>query len=851
MRRLKSVFFYTAILLLLLTLFLITPKRRNGSGCSEYDAVRPPDAQSLTVVSSRPIQEEDAGAFDPMTGVIAGRLAGGPLIVNMEVYDKTGSKDKQFPVTWIDNEFRLEGIPAGEYYLELLNDNYWRAFERVVLKPGEIRDDIVIQPPRDLCLSVLSPDNKRLPPQPVMIVVENTFVDNLSVSREFVRDLSEKSEIEISILPGLETHVTLATVNSGGIFRRRIPVDLDSSDPICAEIQLDPWPFIMGTAMNEEGEGIPEVNVVLWDLGLNEYAIPPTKYDTAALLRSRVRNVADEGGRFRINAPPGQRVMLSFFDDLRPAITVQNLRVGIKPVEVTVLPPKGAVRVRGKAPDGSAVRQWRAGRPLLTPLGDEKNGRAAEIEADGLAIFRAVEPGQYQVKTYAHGETKLDEIVVRSGETVNLEAIVDPDGPPRESTYRHANPFTSGETTTHPVQIVMIDNSHRPRTGKVFSRWGFGSINEDGSLTLTSPYANLPPSAHGMSVSAPGYVMDWQWTMKQDSVRRGDSRSTSSIQVGLKRTAVVQGRVVSATGAPVAGALVQSHAMENRDSMETATKDDGTFMANLCAYSKYQGQSKGMLSIKHEHYPTMFCEIDNPEPGILYAIRDIVLSEPRTVVVEMTCEDPNQEHFWRMMHSTGCRFSGSDRIDPPAPLREKRLYPAGRYDIISIGYNAPGINFYLASDFWNYLPDSKYIRRCETRNQNDILHITIPGIPIKHVRIVDQKGDPFRHASAIVHTLKIHHNMVNILFGRSSVSYEDVHINQVQCDFHGEADLVLPENVDLVVLVVPYGVPGGGFGFSSSGGMPDVAFRLGPQSETVELVTRKTKNSTALAAVPK
>lgn len=821
-------------------------------GCGKPTVVRPTQAQLAippVVIESHPTTDEELLAADPMTGVIAGRLR--PVSENprrrADLVLHRGSV--MIPATMKGDEFRFEGLPGGLYTLQL------RKFSplTVPLAPGEIVEDLQAVPiaPLEMRLSFKPERDGALLDRFARIKIESTVVPGRETRLDRLIEIQDNAPYVRTLKLGSELTLTVLTIRSGGVFRLRLPVTVDEEGLFKAEVQLEEWPFMTGTVVNEKGAPIPKADVLT--LGFHDTMIMPstgldiTNGTSWPWILRRLRKCAlvsqtDGQGHFNINIPPNGLVHLAVHSGNHTPAVLKRVETGRSPLTVAL----------------------------------------ASIPTS--STFAAFLPNEQRT------EQEISRIRERrENETARLRQTRPTSSPtPKPLPIRYGT--RSGE-------LRVTDGGTLPKHARVYTSNASATVEPGGKFTLTTfPSRESDPqvSVSSLTVAAPGFAVDTDAGRTARSQRfqpdpsgqmSPDAMAATQppVTVDLVRMALARGQIVSSTGAPVehAQVLVRGGSGRVRDTI-AVTDTEGRFCANIVPCTTQSAITRGsnppIVTVTHPAYPVMIVGPVFAEPGMTYELEPFIIPEARTLALDIAYEEPEQAGRWDPRVGESYRYTLPESRNERGTHNRNDRHPVLTGNTIPLAGPHTNLEFFTKESQFNSILSLwfHYERRISPflwylgNVPDEPVRIPIPKLPLRRLRILNKKGGPVRNARIdIVYYTKRRgtFHLLERLFSpkASRSSYNRIADMSLTASYHGELEILALPRAPISVRVTPQAplkitpggnntgggrAVGGGFGSAQMGG-PKHFFHLTPGDDVLELELTQAKAGKDCPAIPK
>ncbi len=837
-------------------IFAIAIKRSATS-----DIVQLPEIEWAKIIDQHPNSELDIDLFDPANGTISGCIPEQEPLESVSISPLNGGIYIYAQPEISGNHFRFTDLPAQQYAIEIVDEHYNKAHKSIYLMPGE-NYEFETGSRVLLTMAFRTKENEPLPPQDVYLEIEIVPDGRGHDKTKKLIHLNTDGEASVEVRAGQTFQVTAITTQSGGVFKKSITVPQDASTPFRTELQVESWPEITGCVTNTAGAAILGASVALWDISNEEYPRPLQQGDhseTRELYGSRLSTSTDDQGQFRFTLPPHQRAILAFFGEHYPIVTLEGLEAGSEPIDVQLQTPLGSLRVIPKVTSGTPREYWWSSLFLINIEEPDKRLGAVHTSAD-TALFPTLQPGTYELGYNGFKTADYYKVIIEKDKastiTVNVE---NEDERPRRD-IEYTRPPAKPQLTVK-GRFKTADGSPPPKHAILFHYNGRGEVDADGNYRFGVYDKNRTFSPYDTDVFTPGYIVDQEWrsqNRRSSFGRNGRSISENSLEIQenetieekvpirLCPTAVLHGRIVSATGVPMERVSIK---ILNKE-IETVTDRDGRYMLNApdLNYNSAKPFST-IVTTKHDSYADACFVIEGLEQGYNYQLEDIQLAPAQEATLKITYEDRGQKYLFNVEQGWG--------------------YKGRLLSLKNTVYNGGMISF-AGNSFLIAHPKLTDYSYLSLMNPNDISRHLLPGIVIspkpgeknvrikipedlvRKVRFQDANGNRLRNAEVHVTGYEQRHNYLNLLNRRSPSMLMPVAEYQTKTNYHGEVYLYLSEEY-LTQILVEQPSTGNVKSFMSSGGSggePKDAFYPQSGKERLDLTAKPTSNSNYWAALP-
>jgi RNA polymerase sigma factor (sigma-70 family) len=316
----------------------------------------------------------------------------------------------------------------------------------------------------------------------------------------------------------------------------------------------------------------------------------------------------DEAGRFRIDGlvPDEYEITATASDFVlgrQQVLVSEQGRSGVVLALHKGAAVHGRVTLASGAPVAEAVVEssaWALGDPRLVHI---------RTRADGTFTLKPIEPGRVKLAAYhpEHGLTRMVDVMVTTGESAPVQLSFTADASV-SGTVR----FDDGSTAAGALVTLSSEQANAAWTT---------TANADGSYRVES----LPAGAYSVSIRSPS-----AWS--EDSVVHDPAKVQLELSSGERKVLDlrvpggherIQGRVVDASGSPVAGASVWAERLVEGaptgsalGGVEVYTLDDGSFSLEGLPRGEY------LIGARHvEHARGTLSPIRAGASGVVVALR--------------------------------------------------------------------------------------------------------------------------------------------------------------------------------------------------------------------------------------
>ncbi len=800
-----------AISILAVLLFLESQNRPTKSDYDAKDSLAVP----IEVVDSHTTTPEERLEADPMTGVIAGEWLGGEKIEAMGIYEKI--LDFSIPVQYEGNRFRAGNVPAGQYRINIRD---MRPDFIVNLAPGEVRDNLRLEDWKHFTNLKLEIVPGTAPPyrsRCLGMILTVSMNDGKVCTKHLFTDLPDDGIIDVQMPKGRFLTVHIMSAEMGGVLEKTLPIHTGENDTFTTALELEPWPEVTGRVLDKNQSPVQDASVRIEGFG-DEGQEWLQYHPLWSAFHRKLETQSGPDGSFRLSLPRYWHANLRIKSPIHDTVRADHIEAGYEPFDIQLGTAKGGLTLTAKTPEGKPIqdieiwlRSWNTGSLVE---------HHKKLNEQGLVEFHAIEPLYYAVES-----DELDSITPKSIKIPPKELIKISITAKINETAKTEDVDTgsSKNELTYTGRFEMVDGSPLPSKAFV-TLWNVSANPKDsavdGHFILKSQRELMINNFQGYSINlgAPGYALDygWQKTANQpDDWQEGTEISEQNMPVlGICQAALGTGRIVSSTGAPIAGAVLYGNSYDPQNSAKSefvgVSRHDGRFIMTLPIFhlSKTNtfGQIPPAIRVEHEDFSTTFFAPFETKAGQTYEFKDFVMQPKHEVRVEIKYENPNQKDLWTsrrwlwyavLVPETNSTISHSQSGDTFNTFTPVAVSP---YTYLELSPQDFHIRSILQRFVYRSWDESPAFYRVGQEIPESVTLIA-EDLPLKRARLIDEEGNPLKETNVVVTVLQERRtSWISGLFSGkiNPTMYNTADMNAIT-NQHGYFDFVHPSGTDIIV----------------------------------------------------